>query len=70
MDGQLGTGSRSEVVLPSLIQDGSLKVSAISLGCDFTVAIEKTSGGVYAWGSNGVGQVLTNAYYKSSIPMS
>lgn len=57
MDGQLGNGSRNEVVVPSLIQDGQLKVSALSLGCDFSVVVEKHSGRVFAWGSNGSGQV-------------
>lgn len=73
LDGQLGTGSRKEVLIPtpvasqkkqspaSTIICGGIpedsQLQQVSCGCEFTTALEVASGRLWAWGSNAHGQL-------------
>ncbi|XP_049853132.1 uncharacterized protein LOC126334689 isoform X3 [Schistocerca gregaria] len=73
LDGQLGTGSRKEVLIPTPVASQKKQSPAstvicggipedsqlqqVSCGCEFTTALEAASGRLWAWGSNAHGQL-------------
>ncbi|MFI8631293.1 RCC1 domain-containing protein [Microbacterium sp. NPDC077663] len=68
--GQLGNGKTGSAPYPVLVgaqHFGGQKVAALSAGSDHTVAVT-TDGSVYAWGSNGSGQLGIGAAPRSHTP--
>jgi alpha-tubulin suppressor-like RCC1 family protein len=77
--GQLGNGTTTESKVPALVQlptgvlatavvGGGISPSAKVAGGDYSLARTST-GAVYAWGANGIGQLGNGTKTQSSVPV-
>jgi len=55
--GQLGDGTTTERLVPTLVAGGRLRFSSISPGDAATCGVEAETGSAYCWGSNALGQL-------------
>lgn len=72
-NGQLGDGTTTQRYLPVQVKDATgngylTGVTAIAAGNSFTIAL-KTDGTVWAWGSNGYGQLGDNTTTQRNLPV-
>jgi alpha-tubulin suppressor-like RCC1 family protein len=56
-NGQVGDGTTTQRLVPTLVGGGSLRFSRIDTGGQVSCGIEAQSGAAYCWGANDMGQV-------------
>jgi hypothetical protein len=67
LSGQLGDGTRVGRITPTLVAPGPDELAGISAGSDFSLAIAN-DGIVWAWGSNGNGQLGGDTFDSRTTP--